>query len=194
MRKIARADVKNILEYERVRGEFRRRIIDLKKGRRVTVGSLITLVFENRDTVLFQIEEMMRAERIVEEERIKEEIATYNALIPNADELSATLLIEITDLKKIKPTLNRLMGLDQGDRVWIQFGNEQVYGAFEEGRSTEDKISAVHFLRFEFTTQQSRRFRSGEDRVFLHIDHPSYKRKTTVPDEVLTNLREDLEP
>ncbi len=192
MRKIERADVRDIIEYEKARDGFRRRIIDLKKRRRVGVGRNLTFVFENRDTMIFQIQEMMRAERIVHEDRIADEIEVYNTLIPDANELSATLLIEITDQRRIKPVLDRLMGLDEPERVWLQFGGERVHAAFEEGRSNEEKISAVHFVRFPFTEQQARRFRSGEDAAYLCVDHPNYKRRAKIAPEVRASLEEDL--
>ncbi|MBI3743838.1 MAG: DUF3501 family protein [Chloroflexi bacterium] len=193
MRKLTRADVKDIIQYERIRNDFRARIIALKKARRVEVGPILTFVFENRDTVLFQIEEMMRAERIVQEERIAEELAVYNDLIPGANELSATMLIEITDQRKIKPTLDKMMGIDKGKKVWLQFGDERVYARFEEGHSNEVKISAVHFVRLKFTSQQSRRFRSGEDLAYLYVDHPNYKRRLRLSEAVLKSLRADLD-
>ena len=193
MRKIERADVKDIIEYERSRPEFRQHIIALKKNRRVTVGPNLTFVFENRDTVLFQIGEMMRAERIVGEEQIAEEIDVYNALIPDAMELSATLLIEITDQRRIKPVLDSLMGLDgPGKHVSIQFGDERVHAVFEEGHSNEEKISAAHFVRFPFDEQQVRRFRAGEDAAYLQVDHPNYKKRTTIEPGVRANLQQDL--
>lgn len=192
MRKIERTDVRDIIEYEKARDGFRRQIIDLKKRRRVGVGRNLTFVFENRDTMIFQIQEMMRAERIVHEERIADEIAVYNTLIPDENELSATLLIEITDQRRIKPVLDRLMGLDEPERVWFQFGGERVYAAFEEGRSNEEKISAVHFIRFPFTAQQARRFRSGEDAAYLCVDHPNYKRRAKIAPDVRASLEEDL--
>ncbi len=193
MRKLSRSDVKDIAKYEKVRQRFRARIIEIKKGRRISVGPLLTFVFENRDTVLFQIQEMMRAERIVHEKAIAYEIETYNALIPDEHELSATMLIEITEAGRIRPVLQRLMGIDRGERVWLQFGDERVAGVFEEGRSTDTQLSAVHFIRFKFTPRQSRRFRSGEDAVSLVVGHPSYRRTARLPAEVAQSLASDLE-
>ena len=194
MRKIERGDVKDIIEYEKIRLEFRARIIETKKRRRVSVGPLLTFVFENRDTVLSQIEEMIRAERIVLEERIVEEIEVYNSLIPGEDELSATLMIEITNMRRVKPTLDRLMGIDQGESVWLQFGDQRVYSEFEAGHSNEERISAVHYVRFKLTPQQSRRFRSGEDKLYLVVDHPNYKHRTRIQPDVWKSLAADLEP
>ena len=193
MRKIERRDVKNIIEYELVRDDVRRAIIKLKKCRRISVGPYLSFVFENRDTVLFQIEEMMRAERTVHEDRIQEEIDVYNSLIPEKNELSATMLIEITNVKRIKTVLDRMMGMDHGGRVWLQFGGEKVYAVFEEGRSNEEKISAVHFIRFPFSDQQVRRFRAGEDAAYLYVRHPNYRRRAKLTPELRVSLSEDLE-
>ncbi len=193
MQKIERSDVKDILEYEKVRADFRQRIIDLKKARRVAVGPYLGFVFENRDTVLFQIEEMLRAERIVHEDRIAEEIAVYNSLIPGPNELSATMLIQITNPRRIKPILERFIGVDNGECVWFELGEERVYGRFEEGHSNESRISAVHYVGFPFTEQQARHFRSGEDSLSLCVEHANYRHKALVAPEVRRNLIQDLE-
>lgn len=103
MKKIEYSEVKNIYEYEKIRNDFRNYIIDLKKRRRVEVGNRISIVFENRDTVLFQIQEMMRAERMVDDNEIKFEVDTYNDLIPEKNELSATLFIEVDDPQSFAP-------------------------------------------------------------------------------------------
>ncbi len=124
MRKIERADVLNLYEYEKVRDRLRREVIAAKDRRRVPVGDRLSFLFENRQTVLFQIQEMIRAERIVAEERIQDEIDVYNELIPGPGELSATLMIEIEDRSRIKPELDRFMGIDTGQHVWLQIGRE----------------------------------------------------------------------
>ncbi|MEK6694194.1 MAG: DUF3501 family protein, partial [Nitrospirota bacterium] len=148
MKPLTVQDVLPIEEYERLREAFRRRIIDLKQRRRLSVGNLVTVVFENRETVLFQIQEMVRAERILRPERVSEEVAMYNEQIPLAGELSATLMIEVTDPQLVKPVLDRLQGIDRGQTVGIRVGPHLVYGVFEQGRSNEEKISAVHYVRF----------------------------------------------
>lgn len=193
MQKLQPSDVKDLVQYEKVREAFRRQIVELKQRRRVSVGPMLTFVFENRETVLFQIQEMVRAERIVKEEEIAFEVEVYNGLIPERDELSATLLIEITDKRRVKALLDRFIGLDRGDAVWLEFGEERVYARFEAGRSREDKISAVHFVRFPFTAQQSRRFRSGEDAAYLAVHHNDYKRKALLPPEVRQSVSQDLD-
>ena len=110
-RKIERSDVLNFFEYEKVRAEMRARIIELKRIRRVMVGRHLSFVFENRDTVLFQIQEMCRVERITDGAKIQDEIDVYNALLPAPNELSASLFIEITEKEEIQPVLDRFMGI-----------------------------------------------------------------------------------
>ena len=154
MDKLRLADVRNLYEYEKTRDAFRREIIALKARRRVPVGDRLSFLFENRATVLFQIQEMVRAERIAADDRIQDEIDVYNALIPDPGELSATMMIEIEDQSLIQPELDRLMGIDSGEYVWLQIGRDlAVAGAFEEGHSKEDKIAAVHFVRFPLSPE-----------------------------------------
>src|SRR5262245_49090386 len=124
MQKIELAEIKNLYEYEKVREAMRRDVIALKARRRIAVGDRLSFVFENRETVLFQIQEMIRAERIVADERIQDEIDVYNEQLPAPGQLSATLFIEIEDRDRIKPELDRFMGIDEGRRVWLQVGRE----------------------------------------------------------------------
>jgi len=195
MKKLELSDIRNIYEYEKVREEMRRRVIDLKRRRRVQVGRHLCFVFENRETVLFQIQEMCRVERIVDEAKVQEELDVYNDLIPGEKELSATLMIEIEDASEIKPILDRLMGIDAEEYVWIQVGKEYAIPAqFEPGRSDEErgKISAVHFVRFAFPPEAMKAFREQE--VYLVVDHPGEKARTRIPEEVRASLLEDLQP
>jgi hypothetical protein len=192
MRKITRSDILDIAQYERVREDFRRRIIQLKSRRRVSVGPWVTVVFENRDTVLFQIEEMMRVERIVHDDRIQHEIDTYNSLVPEAGELRATLFIEVEQEPDMKPVLDSHMGIDHGETVWLKFGDERVVAEFERGRSNEEQISAVHFLTFRFTADQARRFSSREDEVFLVLNHGDRREGVRLSGETVASLAQDL--
>lgn len=191
MRKITLADVKNLYDYEKIRDELRREIIDLKKRRRVSVGDKISLVFENRKTVLFQIQEMIRAERLVADDKVQEEIDVYNELLPVPGHLSATLLIEIEDRSKIQEDLDRFFGIDEAERVYFQIGKERaVAGLFEAGHSKEDKISAVHFVRFRFTPEEIAGFRRED--VALVVSHPNYQARVPLSPEVKATLLEDL--
>ena len=131
-------DLVNIAEYETHRKNFRQEIMDLKKHRRISVGEFVTLVFENRETMKFQVQEMMRAERIVEVQRIEEEIDTYNQLIPGENQLKATLFIEVTEQELIKPTLNRFQGIVRGLTTFLAIGDDLV-GLRPEDLKTDKK-------------------------------------------------------
>ena len=186
-------DVLNFFEYEKVRAEMRGRVIDLKRVRRVPVGQHLSFVFENRDTVLFQIQEMCRVERITDDARIQDEIDVYNALLPGPGELSATLFIEITDKVQIQPVLDRFMGIDIGPTVWIQVGKDfAVPGEFEAGHSDEEKgkLSAVHFVRFAFPAEAVRAF--ADSPVHLVVDHPAVRARVELPAETKAQLLGDL--
>ena len=194
MRKVELAEVKNIYEYEKIRDDFRKYIIELKKRRRISVGDRVTLVFENHDTVLFQIQEMMRAERMVDDDEIKFEVETYNQLIPEKDELSATLFIEVDDPKLLRPVLDSFIGLDRGNHVYLQIGDKhKIYAQFEEGHSKEDRISAVHFIKFKFTPEQINDFKDLRNEVKVVIDHQNYKAEAVVSDEMRQELIKDFD-
>lgn len=180
-------------EYERVREEFRQRIITLKQRRRISVGDLVTLVFENRDTVLFQIQEMVRAEAISAPERIHEEVDVYNEQIPGDGELSATLMIEVTDAAKVKSVLDRLQGIDQGQKVGIRVGPHLVYGQFEQGRSNEEKISAVHYVRFPIPDRVCALMKDPDTPMEVVITHPRYQAAQSIPEGMRTSLLNDLD-
>ena len=192
MKPLTPKDVLSLEEYERERDTFRQRIIDLKQWRRISVGDRITLVFENRDTVLFQIQEMVRAERILVPERIREELESYNEQIPGGDELSATLLIEVTDPAKVKEVLDSLKGIDRGATVALRVGTHFLYGAFEQGRSKEDKISAVHYVRFRVPQPVTAEMRNLQIPMEIVIDHPNYQASAKIPDATRFSLLNDL--
>ncbi len=194
MKKIDLSEVKNIYEYEKIRNDFRNYIIDLKKKRRVAVGDRVSLVFENRDTVLFQIQEMMRAERMVDDTEIKFEVDTYNELIPEKNELSATLFIEVDDPQLLRPVLDSFIGLDRGNNVYLQIGDKhKIYAQFEEGHSKDDRISAVHFIKFKFKPGQIDDFKNFDNEIKLVIDHPNYKAFAIINDETRKELIKDFE-
>ena len=191
MRKLTLADIEFPAVYETHREDFRRQIIALKSDRRVTLGDRLALVFENRDTMRFQIQEMCRVEGITDQSGIQAEVAVYNDLIPDAGELSATLLIEVTDPDAIKPVLDSFLGLDRGECLRLEFAGELVAGVFEAGHSEDDRISAVHYLRFRFTPEQQECFASGQD-VTLVVDHPRHQYRAALTAGTLAALRADL--
>lgn len=167
-------------EYEQQREQIRAQIIALKQRRRISLGPLITLVFENRDTVRFQIQEMIRVEHIFDPHKIQVEVDVYNALMPETGELSATLLIEITESDQMKKWLDVFMGIDHGDTVAIRAGTEQVVGVFEGGHSHETKISAVHFVRFRPSASMIVAFADLHQPVVLAVHHHAYHAEVLV--------------
>jgi len=189
MKKIVLDDILGFSAYEKVRQEFRQEIIEKKKLRRVAVGDRVSLVFENRDTVIFQIQEMLRAERITDLDKIREEIAVYNELVPNANELSATLFLEIADQTHLRDELLKFLGIDEA--VSLKVGRHSVRGIFEEGRSKEDKISAVQYVRFPFTAEAQRDFIAGA-RAELAIDHANYRASAMLSADQQASLAADL--
>ncbi len=192
MKAITPGDVIPYEEYERQREAFRARIIALKQRRRISVGPFITMVFENRETLQFQIQEMIRAERIVEPAKVQDELDVYNALLPQQNELSATLLIEITDEAKMKEKLDQFMGLDHGEKVAIIAGGEEAFGEFEGGRSHETKISAVHFVRFRPSVQMKRAFADLTRPVTIRVIHGGYHEEVPVPGSMREEWLADL--
>lgn len=179
-------------EYEQRREQFRSQIIALKQRRRISVGPLITLVFENRETLRFQTQEMIRVERIFDPHKVQEELDVYNVLMPGSGELSATLLIEITEQERVKEWLDMFMGLDRGETVAIRVGTERAYGMFEGGHSHETKISAVHFVRFRPTASMIAAFADLRQPVMLTVHHHEYHAEAPVPGSMREEWLQDL--
>lgn len=186
-------DVIPYAEYERQREEFRSRIIALKQRRRISVGPLVTLVFESRETLQFQIQEMIRVERIVDPRKVQDELDVYNALLPGNGELSATLMVEITQAERMQYWLDLFMGIDRGEKVSIKARQESVYGEFESGHSSETKISAVHFVRFRPTATMRQAFADLRTPVSLSVQHASYNVEVPVPGDMREEWLSDLE-
>ncbi|MDZ4732642.1 MAG: DUF3501 family protein [Nitrospirota bacterium] len=192
MKQLVQADLLPAAEYERQREQFRSQIIALKQRRRISVGPLITLVFENRETLRFQTQEMIRVEQILDPSKIQDELDVYNALMPGSGEVSATLLIEITEQERMKEWLDVFMGLDHGETVAIRAGTEQVFGEFEGGHSHETKISAVHFVRFRPTTSMIAAFADLHVPIMLTVHHHAYHAEVTVPGSMREEWLKDL--
>jgi hypothetical protein len=192
MKRIEPAEILNLHEYEKARAARRAEIIALKAKRRVQVGRYLSFVFENCDTVWFQIQEMVRAERLVDDVKVAEEVDVYNDLLPKPGELAATMMIEIADAAEVKPVLDRLLGIDTRDYVRLEIGPHVVIGKFEAGRSDEElgKISAVHFVRFPLSVEARRAFPDAA--VALVVEHPNEHARTTLSEETRRSLAEDL--
>ncbi len=191
MQKVTLDEIMGLERYERIRDEFRRRVINLKKNRRVGVGDRITFVFENHETVLFQIQEMLRAEHITDIDKIRFEVDTYNELIPADGELSATMLIEITEQEHIRPELVRLIGVDKA--VSLRIGDRFIVPAeFEPGRSKEDNLSAVQYVRFPLSPEVRTAFKDDRQEARIVIDHANYQAQTLLSPEVQRSLAAEL--
>lgn len=191
MQKVTLDEIVGAERYEKTRDDFRRRIIALKKHRRLSVGDRITLVFENHETVLFQIQEMLCAERITDIDKIRFEVDTYNELIPGDGELSTTLLIEIPEQEQIRPELVKLIGLDKA--VSLQIGQRfSIPGVFEGGRSTEDNLSAVQYVRFSLSPEARAVFRDEQEEVRMVIAHPNYHAQVQLPATTRQSLVAEL--
>lgn len=190
MRKLSLEEVQGPERYEQSRPALRSRIIELKKHRRVGVGDRVTFVFENRDTMLFQVQEMVRAEHIVDLDKVRDELDVYNALIPDSGELSATVFIEITDSVNVRDELARLIGIDEC--VHLQIGNDiSIPAQFEPGRSTDEKLSAVQYVRFKLDERARQAF-AAQQRVELVIDHPNYRHAAVLSPDTRQSLTADL--
>lgn len=195
MEKVTRKDIPSLETYVAHRDEVRREIIALRKRRRVSLGELVSLSFENRETVTYQICEMMRIEHITDPVKLGEEILTYNDLIPKASQLAATLFIEVPDPSQVRDVLNRLVGVDEHLVLYVD--GIAVPGESEPGRSTEEKTSSVHYVRFTLPDAVRERFlqvagASGGASVELASDHPRYRRQATLTSVQVEELARDL--
>jgi hypothetical protein len=187
------SEILTLVEYEKVREARRRALIEAKKARRVAVGRHLSFVFENRETVWFQIQEMVRAERIVDAAKIAEEVEVYNSLLPRPGELAATMLIEITEPAQVKPVLDKLLGIDTRDYVKLTVGPHVIVGDFEAGHSDEErgKLSAVHSVRWALGPEARRLFPAAE--VALIVEHPNARARAVLGEATKQSLVRDLE-
>lgn len=192
MTRVALSDIVPLVVYEAQRADRRRRIIDLKRVRRVALGDALSIVFENTDTVLYQIQEMLRAERITDPVKVQEEIDTYNVLLPDRDELAGTLFIELTDPDTLERDLDRFIGLDR-DSLFLRVGDAPpVAATFEAGHATDARIAAVHFIRFSLPPDIAARIRTSSDDVLLEVRHPACRVVQRLGDTVRESIRRDL--
>jgi hypothetical protein len=191
MEKLTRADIRGPKLYAAIRDDLRKRVIELKRVRRVSVGPQVTLVFENRATMIFQIEEMCRAEQISEPDKIQDEIDIYNKVLPDAGQLAATLLVEITDENEIATTLQRLIGLQ--DHVWLVVGGERVRAEFDPDQFAADRLAAVQYLKFTLDGAAQKALRSDETALALAIDHPNYRHEARMDEAARRSLAADLD-
>ena len=192
-RKLTLDDIADVRAYERERDEFRTHVIDLKRRRRVHVGLFVTFLFENRDTIRFQIQEMARVEKLTTDEDIQIELDTYNPMIPNPGQICATMFIELTTDEQMREWLTKLAGVEHAVRLVLSDGTEIpaiIDEQHSEGLTRDHVTAAVHYLRWEFTPEQVAAFAAGN--VQLRIDHPEYLEVTELADGTRAELLTDL--
>jgi len=194
MQKLSRSDLYSLEQYAEQRPAFRDRVMAHKESRRVPLGPHATLYFEDRLTIQYQVQEMLRAERIFEVPGINEELGAYNPLIPDGSNWKATFMLEYDDVNDRRAALEKLIGIE--DRVWVRIaGHPPVYAIADEDleRDTEQKTSAVHFLRFELTPQM---VAAAKERaaISMGIDLPAYQNVLDpVPENIRAALIEDFD-
>jgi Protein of unknown function (DUF3501) len=191
--KLKRTDLMSLERYAQERPSFRARVIEHKKARTLAVGPNMTWCFEDRLTIQYQVQEMLRVERIFEAAGIEDELDSYNPLIPDGSNFKVTLLIEFADPAERRGALARLRGVE--DRCWIEVaGCERVYAIADEDmvRENDEKTSSVHFLRFELKPGMRERLAAGAD-LAVGVDHAAYRHATSpVPAQTRDALTADL--
>jgi hypothetical protein len=184
------ADIVGPTLYEGIRDDFRKRVMAHKQDRRIDVGDRAFLVFEDRITLRFQIEEILRAERITAPEQIASEVELYNQLMPTADSLSATLFLSVPRDLDRRSELDRFIGLDE--HVILHVGPHAIRAEFEPGRSTDERISAVQYTRYRLTPEAVRALASAGTAVEIEIDHPAYQHRVRASESMRASLASDV--
>lgn len=192
MSQLTPSDLMSLEQYARERPAFRARVLAHKKHRQVALGPNATLYFEDGLTIQYQVQEMLRIERIFEAEGIEDELSAYNPLIPDGSNWKATFMLEYPDVEQRKRELARLIGVE--DKVWVQVdGHDKVHAIADEDleRDTDEKTSSVHFLRFELDADMVRALKGGVG-LAMGVDHDNLQVVVTVPEPVRASLVNDL--
>ena len=193
MTKLKREDLMSLEEYATKRADFRQQVLELKKARNIALGEHATLYFEDLVTVQYQIQEMLRIEKIFEAEGINEELEAYNPLIPDGKNWKATFMIEYDDVEERQKVLATLVGVE--DKVWVRVnGFDKVYAIANEDleRSTEEKTSAVHFMRFELTDDMAKAVKDNKV-ISMGIDYEGFEQLLDpIPDASRVSLMQDI--
>jgi hypothetical protein len=192
MSELTPADLYSLEEYATIRGDFRAKVMAHKQDRKIHIGANATLYFEDRLTVQYQIQEMLRIERIFEQAGIAEELAAYNPLIPDGSNWKATFMIEYPAAEERRVALEKLIGIE--DKVWVRVdGQEKVFAIADEDLEREDgsKTSSVHFLRFELSADMVAAIKSGTN-LAVGIDHPNYRQEVRIDPAIRVALMQDL--
>lgn len=193
MEQIQRHQLYSLEDYATIRDSFRADVMAHKKLRQIQLGEHVRLLFEDRKTMQYQIQEMLRIEKVFEAEGIQEELDAYNPLIPDGQNLKATIMVEYSDIEERKAALARLIGVER--KIWLQIdGFDKVYPIANEDldRETEEKTSSVHFARFEFTPEMIAAVKSGTP-LRAGVEHPEYHYEIDVDDAVRDSLAADFD-
>jgi hypothetical protein len=191
--KLTLDDIADLRAYEREREEFRAHVIDLKKRRRVAVGPFVTLLFENRDTIRFQIQEMARVEKIISDEGVQTELDVYNPLIPEPGSLAATLFIELTSKEDLMTWLPKLVGIERAVELRLSDGDvvrARPDAAHEKQLTREETTASVHYIHFDLSPEQVAKVAEGP--VALAVDLPAYAYAANLPKATVAEMLEDL--
>jgi hypothetical protein len=190
MKPIAREELLDLAAYEQIREALLRSVLERKRARYVKLGPNMTALFENRDSVLFQIQEMLRTERITQERAIAHELETYNALVPSERELSATLFIEYQDRDERERMLMAMAGLE--DKFRLRVAGEVLPATPDERGSDRERTMAVHYLKFPLSDAALLALKSGSEDIALEVAHPAYTASTQLSPATLQSLRDDF--
>jgi len=193
MEKLNKSDLFSLEEYSINRNSFRKKVLEEKKHRKVYIGEHVVLLFENKNTIQYQIQEMLRIEKIFDAEGIQEELDAYNPLIPDGSNLKAVMLIEYPNVEERKEKLKILKGIER--KIWIKVGSHnKVYAIADEDLEREDetKTSAVHYLRYEFSTSMINDWKNDAS-IVMGIDHENYQSsETIISSDISSSLSEDF--
>jgi hypothetical protein len=190
MTPVSRGELLGLAEYEQIREPFRRRIMELKRARRVALGPNMTVLFENHDTALYQIQEMLRTERITAEKATLHELETYNELVPGTRELSATIFIEYPEREQRERMLVELAGVETAFYVRVAGERLPVVG---DARGTDtSRTMAVQYVKFPLSESAEEALRAGGVELSLGVEHPAYRAEVVLSPETARSLRDDL--
>jgi hypothetical protein len=190
MRKIRVKDVLDLTAYEKQRKDIRPKIIEIKNQRRIHVGPKVTYLFETYDTMWYQVQEMTRAERIVDEEGIMGELNAYNELIPDSNQLSASMLIEIDDETERKSFLSKIVDLP--GHTYLDIDGDRIIPIFDPRQGSEDKLSSVQYIKFDLTKEQVERFTDQDSKVVFGFDHSLYKHQQELTADQKSTFYQDM--
>lgn len=194
-RKLTLDDIADLRAYEREREQFRKHMIEVKRRRRVAIGSLLTIMFENRDTMRLQIQEMVRVEKVLTDEGVLEELKAYNPMIPEPGQLCATLFLELTSEDQVREWLPKLAGLENSISLQLADGSTvkgEIDAQHAAGLTRDDVTAAVHYLTFNFTPEQVETFAAGNVTVVCGLKN--YEESAHLSEIAVSELLTDLRP